>query len=66
MSPSESDFYSTVTVQSQLDSSALKFKSSSTVWPHRLDVVIIKVRVHIVVVVGLHAVVIVGLTSADA
>jgi hypothetical protein len=36
-----------------LDSSAFKYKSGGTFLPHRLDVVIIKVHVHIVVIVGL-------------
>jgi hypothetical protein len=50
-------------VHTQLDSSEY-YKSGGTLWPHRPDLVIIKVCVHIVVSVGLHAVVKFELTNA--
>jgi hypothetical protein len=62
LSRSESD--RNVILHTQLDSSVLNYKSSEALWPHRLDVVIIKVRAHIMIVVALHAVLKFGLTDA--
>jgi hypothetical protein len=52
-------------VNTNLDISVFKCKSGGTSWPHRLDVVIIKVHVHIVVIV-LHAVLKFGLMGEDS
>jgi hypothetical protein len=59
----ETGFDRNIGVHTQLDSSEY-YKPGSTLWPHRPDVVIIRVCVHIVVLVRLHAVVIFGLTDA--
>jgi hypothetical protein len=60
----KSGFDRNISVHTQLDSSEY-YKPGGTSWPHRPDVVIIKVCVHIVVPVGLHAVVKFVVTDAD-
>jgi hypothetical protein len=63
MSLSESGFDGNISAHTQLDSSEY-YKSGGTLWPHRPDVVINKVCVHIVLHVGRHAVVKFGLPNA--
>jgi hypothetical protein len=60
---SETGFDRNISVHTQLDSSEY-YKSGGRLWPHRPDVVMTKVTVHIVVSVGLHAIAIFGLTNA--
>jgi hypothetical protein len=50
---SESGFDRNISVHTPIDSSE-HYKSGGTLRPHRPDVVIIKVNVHIVVLLGLH------------
>jgi hypothetical protein len=61
---SESELDRNVIEHKQLDNSVLNYKSGGTLWPHRLDLVIIKVCVYVVIVVGLPAVVKFGFKDA--
>jgi hypothetical protein len=54
-------------VHTTLDSTVYNYKSGGALWLYHLDVVIIKVRVHIMGFIALHAVVKSGLkTQVDA
>jgi hypothetical protein len=53
-----------ISVHTQLDSNVFNSMSGETFWPHRPDVVIIRVCAIIMVLVGRHAIAKLGLTDA--
>jgi hypothetical protein len=44
---SDSEFDRNINVHAQLERSVLIYKSSGTLWPHRIDMVSIMVHVHV-------------------